>query len=106
MFGTSFYQPSQFYAVSHGRINVLTPKFSNSPFVNIFISECIAKGTEGKYEYNNMCSQKRVQRQSVMLPTTNEGEPDWGYMEQYAKNLMLKKYQQYLEFLEGRTSKN
>ena len=33
-----------------------------------------------------------------MLPTTS-GEVDWEYMEQYTKNMMLKKYNQYLAFL-------
>ena len=34
-----------------------------------------------------------------MLPVTDSGEPDYRYMEQYAKNMMLRKYQQYLAFL-------
>jgi hypothetical protein len=35
-----------------------------------------------------------------MLPVTDSGEPDYAYMEQYAKNMMLHKYQQYLMFLQ------
>ena len=38
-----------------------------------------------------------------MLPVTDSGEPDYEYMEQYAKNMMLCKYQQYLTFLQQRS---
>lgn len=41
-----------------------------------------------------------VKREQVMLPTTDKGEPDYSYMEQYSKNLMFRKYKQYLTFLE------
>ncbi len=34
-----------------------------------------------------------------MLPVTDVGEPDYEYMEQYSKNMMLRKYKQYLEFV-------
>ncbi len=39
-------------------------------------------------------------RQKLMLPVDDAGEPDYAYMEQYAKNMMLRKYRQYLAFLE------
>lgn len=32
-----------------------------------------------------------------MLPVTPEGEPDYEYMEQYAKNVMKKLYERYLK---------
>ena len=40
----------------------------------------------------------------VMLPVTDEGKPDYKYMEQYAKNMMLKKYEQYLAFIDRQSS--
>lgn len=40
-----------------------------------------------------------------MLPVDNQGNPDYEYMGQYAKNMMLKKYQQYLDFLEKQETK-
>ena len=38
-------------------------------------------------------------RQKLMLPVDDAGEPDYAYMEQYLKNMMLRKYKQYLEFI-------
>ena len=39
-----------------------------------------------------------------MLPVTDEGKPAYKYMEQYAKNMMLKKYEQYLAFIDRQSS--
>lgn len=38
----------------------------------------------------------------IMLPVTDDGTPDYEYMEQYAKNLMLRKYKQYLSYLDSK----
>ena len=35
-----------------------------------------------------------------MLPINVNNEPDYIYMEHYVKNAMIKKYRQYLDFLE------
>lgn len=34
-----------------------------------------------------------------MLPINSLNEPDYEYMEQYAKNMMRRKHQQYLDYL-------
>ena len=36
----------------------------------------------------------------IMLPVNDAGDPDYAYMEQYAKNMMLRKYKQYLGYLD------
>ena len=98
MFGKAFWHGYDYCAVSHGRVNILdlnTPNDSSQ-----FISICIDKGTISKYSYNQMCSQKRLTSQKVMLPVDDDGKPDYAYMEQYTKNMMLRKYKQYLTFLD------
>ena len=35
-----------------------------------------------------------------MLPVNDAGNPDYEYMEQYIKNLMIKKYKEYIEYVE------
>ena len=99
MFGQPFYQPAPFQSVSHGRINILSSKCISDE-ANMFIVSCIKAGTTSKYSYNQMCSKKRLQRQKVMLPVDNNGKPDYAYMEQYAKNMILRKYKQYLAFID------
>ena len=44
-------------------------------------------------------------RQKLMIPVKDNGKADYEYMEQYAKNMMLKKYKQYLSFLERKEQK-
>lgn len=43
---------------------------------------------------------KRMKSLSLMLPVNKNGDPDYAYMEQYAKNMMLRKYKQYLAYLD------
>ena len=40
MFGNAFYQSEPFYAVSHGRVNILTPKFNLTKGIGLFIEAC------------------------------------------------------------------
>lgn len=47
-----------------------------------------------------MGNKDSIKRERIMLPVNDSGEPDYEYMEQYAKNMMLRKYKQYLAFLE------
>lgn len=56
-----------------------------------------------KYSYGYKFKEKRMHRQKLMLPVTGAGNPDYEYMEQYSKNMMLRKYQQYLTFLQQRS---
>lgn len=100
--GTVFYQAYDFIATDH--VEVIDPQIENmNLYIGLFLSLAVQHSCGGKYMYGYKFSQQRIKRQTVMLPTTEAGEPDWDYMEQYAKNLMLKKYQQYLEFLEGQS---
>lgn len=57
---------------------------------------------EQKYSHGYKRNKQHLEADKVMLPINNDGAPDFDYMEQYVKNLMLKKYQQYLAFLETR----
>ena len=45
-----------------------------------------------------MCSQKRILRQPIMLPITDDGQPDYEFMEQYIKEREMVKREQYLAY--------
>ena len=75
-----------------------------SVYAKHFICTCISK-QQNKFSYGKQFRQQNADNLLIMLPITDIGEPDWAYMEQYAKNLMLKKYQQYLGFLDGQQAK-
>jgi hypothetical protein len=58
---------------------------------------------EHKYSHGYKRNKEHLAGDKVMLPVTDSGEPDYEYMEQYSKNMMLRKYQQYLTFLQQRS---
>lgn len=41
----------------------------------------------------------------IMVPVNSSGQPDYDYMEQYTKNLMIKKYRQYLDYVDVKSAK-
>lgn len=65
----------------------------------LFLTSVFAQ-QRSKYSYGYKFNEQRMLRQKLMLPITDSNEPDYEYMEQYAKNMMLKKYKQYLTFLD------
>lgn len=73
--------------------------YEDNKFVLLFFVSVFAQ-QRSKYNYGYKFKEQRMLRQKLMLPVTGSGKPDYEYMEQYAKNMMLRKYQQYLTFLD------
>ena len=88
MFGKAFYQSNPYYCVSHGRVNILTPKFDINEYIGLFIASAIEKVSNEKYEFNSMCTGKKLAEDIIHLPATSDGQPDWDYMESYMKAVM------------------
>ena len=72
--------------------------YEDNKFVLLFFVSVFAQ-QRSKYSYGYKFKEQRMLRQKLMLPVTDSGKPDYEYMEQYAKNMILRKYQQYLAFL-------
>ncbi len=70
---------------------------TGNKYIYLFIKELIYK-QKIKYTYGYKFNSNRMKRQSIMLPINSFNEPDYNYMEQYVKNLMVNKYQQYKSF--------
>ena len=90
MFGKAFYQTEPFYAVSHGRINILEPRYDISENVGLLLSTIINRLFLGKYGYATMCTRTRIEKEAILLPAKSDTEPDWEYMEAYVAELMKK----------------
>lgn len=97
--GLAYYQPKNMALDSH--VTALIPLIDMSAFVMLFIAKCIS-GLHGFFGHGLSISNPRAKRLRIMLPITDSGEPDYEYMEQYAKNMMLRKYEKYLTFLRGK----
>lgn len=85
MFGKTFYQPNPYYAVSHGRVNILLPKFKLTPNIALFLVAVFDAHFCKKYSFSGMCNQKELTKEYVFLPSVNDTQPDWAYMEHYIK---------------------
>jgi len=101
--GLAYYQPSAFALDTH--VTSLRARNILSKFTLIFISSIISKQREN-YGHGYSISDNRLKELKIMLPVTNDGEPDWNYMEQYAKSMMCQQISAYLAYLEQKNQNN
>lgn len=98
--GTAFYEPFEFVASDH--VTSLKRE-GTSKFVYLFLATTIER-QGSNFNFNREINDARIKKMQVILPVTDEGKPDYKYMEQYAKNMMLRKYEQYLAFIDRQSS--
>lgn len=96
--GKAFYEPFSYVASDH----VTSLKMEGlSEFVYLFLVSAIEKQSVN-FNFNREINDRRIKKMQIMLPVTDTGKPDYGYMEQYTKNMMLHKYEQYHAFLDSK----
>lgn len=98
--GTAFYEPFEFVASDH--VTSLKRE-GTSKFVYLFLATTIER-QGSNFNFNREINDARIKKMQVMLPVTDADRPDYEYMEQYVKNMMLHKYEQYLGFIERQSS--
>lgn len=64
-------------------------------YIYLFLKTVILQ-QKSKYAYGYKFNEERMQKQIILLPTTDDGKPDYNYMEQYAKKLFERLKLQYL----------
>jgi hypothetical protein len=67
-------------------------------FVYLFIKQMIVRQKE-KFTYGYKFNENRMNKQKIILPRTNNGEPDYAYMEQYVQNIEYRQLTEYLNFI-------
>lgn len=86
-------------------VRLLHPKAPNvrkamDEAVGLFVATVIT-GQHDKYRYGYTCGTARLARQLIMLPVDPAtGEPDWAFMEAYARRVMLARMEEAYAFLE------
>lgn len=84
--GTCTYQEYNFTASDH--VEKLIPKFVMTRNIALFLCTIINKAGEFiGYSYGKKRSQKALKQESIYLPTTDSGTPDWQYMDSYIEKL-------------------
>lgn len=100
--GSTFYQPKDFLGRGGAGSSILMLRNERlTQYQGLFIARAIEK-TCSKYTYGHMGNKDSIKRERIMLPINDSGKPDFDYMEQYVKNMMLRKYKQYLLYLHDR----
>lgn len=93
--GYSFYH--KYKSICSNDCRKLNLKTSNNEYVSLFITNQISCQRD-KYNYGYKMGTKRLQRQYIMLPVTDEGEPDWIFMQDYIKQLESNQKEEYKNF--------
>ena len=82
--GFCAYQEKAFSASDH--VEKLTPRFDMTAPLAMFLVTLLNM-EQYRYNYGLKRAQKRLRRESLRLPCTKRGTPDWRYMERYIGGL-------------------
>ena len=93
--GASFYEPFEFIASDH--VTHLK-NYKMNKFIYLFIATITGR-LKDKYNFNREISDTRISKEKIILPIEKNGQPDYDYMEQYIKNIMISKYKEYMEYI-------
>lgn len=86
--GTAYYQPMNFYP-SPDDVRIYQLKSSKlTPSVALFLCTIIEKESY-RYTYGRKFGTKRMQESLIKLPATNNGEPDWEWIEKHVKEVLF-----------------
>ena len=101
--GSAFYQPYDFLGRGGAGSSVLMLyKKGINLYSGQFIARMIAQTCSVKYNYGHMGNKDNIKRERIMLPVTEDGEPDYQFMEDYTRELMERKRKQYRTYAEKR----
>lgn len=99
--GAAFYEPFAFIASDH--VTALEMDKGNI-YIYLFLTSALVKQRKN-FNFNREINDSRIRTLQIMLPVDKEENPDYEYMERYSMNLILKKYKQYISFLEKKKHK-
>lgn len=93
--GLSYYQPNEFLLDTH--VYALYPKKPISKFAQLFVSRSISM-CRPCFSHGHSISQGRLKTLKIMLPATTDGKPDFTYMDEYGREVMLERLEKYLAY--------
>ncbi|MDR2426966.1 MAG: restriction endonuclease subunit S [Endomicrobium sp.] len=94
-FGDVYYVKNKFTASDE--ITILDNEKLNR-YVGLFLSK-VMNNNKNKFAFGYKAFTERVKRQTILIPVDNNGNPDYAYMENYMRNIEIKKISQYVKFL-------
>lgn len=94
--GMAYYQPYKFLLDTH--VYALYSKMNINRYAKLYITLALSK-QRICFSHARSISKERLEKMKIMLPTNEKNQPDYGYMEQYVKNMLISKYQSYINYL-------
>lgn len=99
MFCNCFYQDEKFYSVSHGRVNILIPKFELNRQIGLFIATLLNK-EQYRFSYGRAVYNSFAENIVIKLPTTLSGSPDWNYITDFMNEIETRERERVAQILE------
>ena len=97
--GSAFYQPYPFLGRGGAGSSILMLYADNmNLYSGQFIAKMISNTCACKYTYGHMGNKDGIKRERIMLPIDENNNPDYQFMEDYVKELMARKREQYLDY--------
>ena len=96
--GTAFYEPFAFVASDH--VTSLKCEEANECIYLFLITVLEQQGSN--FNFNREINDIRIKKMRIMLPVTDDGKPDFQFMEDYIHELMTVKRKQYRAYAEKR----
>ena len=93
--GVAFYEPFEFVASDH--VTHLK-RDGLSKYQYLFLC-CALQRQASNFNFNREINDARLQKMKIMLPVTDDGKPDFQFMEKYGKELMRKKHEKYCTYI-------
>ncbi len=84
----SFFQSKPFCSTED--VHVFNPKFELNKYIALFLTTLIRK-ERYRYNYGRKWGLKRMNESIILLPSNEDGEPDWAFMEDYIKRVRYTK---------------
>ena len=99
--GSSFYEPFDYIASDH-----VTHLKRDGMTENQYLAASVSSSMlSEKYDFNREINDYRISREHILLPVTDNGEPDYEFMEQYVKQVKDKKIGDVTSFIQNELSK-
>lgn len=90
--GTAFYHCYEFIASDH--VTALQSSKLNK-YSYLFVATMVSR-LQGKYSFNREINDLRINREKVLLPIDDNGQPDYAFMEEYIKEREQQLIQKYI----------
>ncbi|WP_434798285.1 restriction endonuclease subunit S [Terrisporobacter vanillatitrophus] len=88
--GYLFFHDYNFVASDHVTVIWLKNKYITLTKEIALYLKPILESIKYKYNFAREISNRRIEKEKILLPATNEGLPDWDYMGTYIKNIYTK----------------